>query len=50
MNHDVFVMLGGLQTFTEQVHTHRSFGGDAGLSLRSGCLHLTAHLVYCRIS
>jgi len=48
MKHGVFVILGGLQTCTEHVGTHRDFGGDAGLSLRSGCIHLTTHLVYRR--
>lgn len=46
MNQGVFVMLGGLQTYTEHVSTHRDFGGHASLSLHSGCTHLTTHLVY----
>jgi len=44
VNHGVFVMLIGLQTYTEHVGTHRDFDGDAGLSLCSCCIHFTAHL------
>jgi len=44
MNHGIFVVLGGLHTYTEHMRTHRDIGGDAGLYLRSGCMHLTAHL------